>query len=109
MGNLTLEEMEFSIYGNAAARNVLHAFSDDPYWQRRFEAAGATLARTDGDSRLYTLRLDQVLIRAGKAKRAMSDERKAQLADRLRLARQSTANSHSANPKMAIVETESAA
>lgn len=30
MGSLTQEEMEFSIYGNAAERNVLHAFSDDP-------------------------------------------------------------------------------
>ena len=105
MGSLTQEEMEFSIYGNAAERNVLHAFSDDPYWQRRFEAAGATLVRTDGDSRFYTLRLDQVLIRAGKAKRAMSDERKAQLADRMRALRRNTVNSHSANPKTAIVET----
>lgn len=104
----TLEEQEFSIYGNAAERGVIYGFADDPYWQRRFEAAGAELVRTDGDARFYKLRLEQVLLRKGKPQTTMSAERKAQLAERLRQARQNASGAGSAEAKTGIVETDGA-
>lgn len=104
----TLEEQEFSIYGNAAERNVIYGFADDPYWQRRFEAAGAELVRTDGDARFYKLRLNQITIRKPSKKRDISPERKAELSTRMRALRASQVTYLDPTPKTGIVETDGA-
>lgn len=85
--SLTLAESETHLNMTAADRTVWEVFTDDPVWQRRLESVGATLVRetVDGIGKFYTLRADQVHIRAGKRK--VSEAQKAQLADRLRAMR----------------------
>lgn len=108
MASLTLEEMETSIYCNATDRSTWHVYSDDPVWQRRLEAAGATLVQeTHGGGRKYTLRSDQLTLRKGK--RAVSDERKAQLAARLRAMRAASTVQGAENRQSAIAATDGAA
>jgi len=72
---------------SADDRGMWTVSSDDPVMQRRLEAIGATLLREgrNGITKFYTLRADQVLLRKGK--RELSDDTKAQLADRLRAMR----------------------
>lgn len=82
--SLTLQEQETHLNMTADDRGAWHVYSDDPVMQRRFEAVGATLVRTsaDGIGKHYTLPASQITIR--KARKPMSKERKAQLANRLR-------------------------
>jgi hypothetical protein len=85
--NLTLEEMETALTMCADDRGTWQVFSDDPVMQRRLEAIGATLVRpaNNGIGKFYTLRADQVLLRKGK--RELSEDTKAQLANRMRAMR----------------------
>jgi len=41
-------------------------YSDDPYWQRRFERLGIASVEVKGGGREYRLNADMVLIRKGK-------------------------------------------
>lgn len=107
MANLTLEEMETSLYCNATDRGTWHVYSDDPVWQRRLEAAGATLVQeTHGGGKKYTLRADQITFRKGK--RVISDERKAQLAARLRAQSENTTVQGAENRQQAITQMDGA-
>jgi len=74
--------METAFYQNAEDRSKWQVFSDDPYWQRKLEKAGAVLVKAGGDGKTYTLRQDQVLIRVGK--RAVSKAQRDSAAIRMR-------------------------
>ena len=52
-------------------------YSDDPFWQRRFEKLGIEFVEVAGGGREYRLNADMVLIRKGK--RAVSEARREQL------------------------------
>lgn len=90
MTNPTLAEMETNLSMAADDRGTWYVYSDDPVMQRRLESIGATLVRpsTNGSGKHYTLRADQITFRKGK--RVLSDERKAQLANRMRTMRKDT-------------------
>lgn len=85
--NLTLAEQETAITMSADDRNTWQIFSDDPVKQKQFEAIGATLVRqsADGVSKWYTLPAGQISLR--KPSKPLSEERKAQLGDRMRALR----------------------
>ena len=85
MSNRTNEETETSLYQNAADRGTWNLFTDDPVWQRRLESYGIAPVRTEGESKLYTLRADQVVIRKGKRK--TSPEQAAAFRERMAAAR----------------------
>ena len=87
MKELTLAEQETALYMSADDRNTWHVFSDDPVLHRKMDAVGATLVRqsADGGSKWYTLPANQLTIR--QPTKPMSEERKAQLGDRMRAMR----------------------
>lgn len=76
------EEIETAFYQNAANRKEWSVFTEDPVWVRKLEKIGAVLVRDNlNGGKTYTLRADQVLVRAGK--RQVSDEQKAKSAERM--------------------------
>jgi hypothetical protein len=79
---LTLAEMETHLNMTADNRGEWIITSDDPVMCRRFEAIGAVLVRTVGQLREYTLPANQISLR--NPPKPMSEERKAELAMRLR-------------------------
>lgn len=84
--SLTLQEMETHFNMSADNRATWHVYSDDPVMMRRLESVGATFVRGDSfGGKHYTLRADQILIRKGK--RALSEDTRVQLAERLRALR----------------------
>lgn len=88
--NLTQQEQETHLNMTADDRNTWQVFSDDLVMQRRLEGIGATLVRVaaDGIGKHYTLRADQVLIRAGKRK--VSEAQREQSSARLRASRRTS-------------------
>lgn len=88
MSSKTREETETSFWQNAADRNTWEVFTEDEYWITRLEKAGAVLVgELSGGGRRYTIRGNQLGLRKGQ-KKPMSDERKAQLAARMRSMRE---------------------
>ena len=83
---LTLAEMETHLNMTADNRNEWVITSDDPVMCRRFEALGAVLVRTVGQLREYTLPANQISLR--NQPKPLSEERKAQNAERLRAYRE---------------------
>ena len=79
---LTLAERETRISMMADDRSTWSIGSDDPVWQARFEAIGATLVSQRGEWKEYTLPANQISLR--NPSKPMSEERKAELAMRLR-------------------------
>ncbi len=79
---LTLAERETRISMMADDRSTWSIGSDDPVWQGRFEAIGATLVSQVGEWKEYTLPANQISLR--NPSKPMSEERKAQNAERLR-------------------------
>ncbi len=88
--NLTQQEQETVLSMTADDRNTWHVYSDDPVMQRRLEGIGAKVVRvaSDGIGKHYELPANQVTLR--KPLKPMSDERKAQLGQRLRALRTAT-------------------
>lgn len=82
--NLTLAEQETILTMTADDRDTWSVFSDDPVMQRRLESIGATLVKvgSNGVSKFYTLPANQITLR--QPPKPMSEERKAQLGDRMR-------------------------
>jgi len=82
--NLSLAEQETHLNMTADDRDTWHVYSDDPVMQRRLESVGAVLVRTtgDGNGKEYTLPANQLSLR--KPPKPLSEERKAQLAMRMR-------------------------
>ncbi len=82
--NLTQQEQETILSMSAFDRNFWHVYSDDPVMQRRLESIGAKIVRvaSDGIGKHYELPANQVTLK--KPPKPMSDERKAQLGQRLR-------------------------
>ena len=68
MNNPTLEETETILYSNATDRSAWEAYTNDPVWQRRLEALGATCTRERNGTKWYALADGQVLLRKGKRK-----------------------------------------
>ena len=58
-------------------------FTDDPYWIRRLDKIATGKPVANGDGKQYTLRADQVLVRA--KKRAVSEENRQKSSERMRL------------------------
>lgn len=63
MADLTNAEREVHISMCADDRSAWTIGTDDGYWQRRFEAIGATLTRVRGEWREYTLPANQISLR----------------------------------------------
>ena len=82
MADLTNAERETHISMCADNRSMWAIGTDDAYWQRRFEAVGATLTKVRGEWREYTLPANQISLR--NPPKPMSEERKAELAMQLR-------------------------
>ncbi len=82
MADLTNAERETHISMTADDRSKWTIGSDDPVMQRRFEAIGATLTRTRGDWREYTLPVGQISLR--NPAKPLSEERRVELATRMR-------------------------
>jgi len=85
MIELSLAEQETHLNMVAENRNIWEVCSDDKVMILRLESIGATFVRADGPTKFYTLRADQVVLRAGKRK--MSDEQRKQTGDHLRAMR----------------------
>ena len=81
MAELTNAERETHISMTAENRSAWAIGTDDPVWQRRFEAIGATPTKVRGEWREYTLPVGQISLR--NAPKPMSEERKAKLAMQL--------------------------
>lgn len=79
---LTLAEMETHLNMTADNRGEWVITSDDPVMCRRFEAIGAKFIRAVGQLREYTLPANQISLR--NPSKPMSEERKVELAMRLR-------------------------
>lgn len=103
---LTLAEQETALTMSADDRNTWNVFSDDPVWQRRFEAVGATLVKSspDGVSKWYTLPVNQISLR--QPRKELSDERKAQLGDHMRAMRAAQEITRAEVPNMASQEND---
>lgn len=76
--NLSLNEQETMLNLVADDRGTWHAYSDDPVMQRKLEAVGAVLIKSDGTGKHYTLRANQVSFRKGE-KRELSDAQRASI------------------------------
>lgn len=63
--------------------NEWEAFSDDPYWLRRFEKLGIEPYRESGEGRFYRIDLNQFNVSI-KRKTKLSKERREELAERMR-------------------------
>jgi hypothetical protein len=81
VAELANEERETMLNMTADNRGVWLCFSDDPVMMKKLEEVGE-FVRVVGQGKEYRLRADQITIRKGK--RAMSDERRAQLATHMR-------------------------
>lgn len=81
---LSREESETCILFNAADRENVHVFSDDPVFQRKLERAGAVIKKVNpSGSKEYTLRYNQISIRKLKAKKEMTEEQRQRARERL--------------------------
>ncbi len=78
---LTNAEREVHISMTADDRSTWAIGTDDPVWQRRFEAIGATLTKRRGEWREYTLPANQISLRN---KRELTAEQREALAERAR-------------------------
>lgn len=88
MTTLSREEMETCILFNAANRETVYVFSDDPVWQRKLERSGARIVKEHSSGgKEYELEYWQVSIRKKKVKREYTDEQRKTMADRLSLSR----------------------
>lgn len=86
---LTREEMETAIVFNAANRETVYVFSDDPTWQRKLERAGATVKKEHpGGAKEYTLAYRQVSIRKLKEKKILTDEQRQAARERFKKIRE---------------------
>lgn len=63
MREMTNAEREVHLSMAANDRSTWLVGTDDAYWQRRFEAIGATLIEARGEWREYTLPANQVSLR----------------------------------------------
>lgn len=79
----TLDEIETHFHITASDRSKVEVYSDDLVWQQRLEKITQPI-RVKGRGRWYELHIDQFVVRAGKRKIVMSDERRAELAERMR-------------------------
>lgn len=106
MNALTLAEQETALTMSADDRSTWQIFSDDPVMQRRFESIGATLikASPDGISKWYAIPANQISLR--QPAKPLSDERKAQLADRMRAMRDATQKTGAKVPNSAPEQSE---
>lgn len=82
---LTLAERETRISMMADDRSTWSIGSDDPVWQARFEAIGATLVSQRGEWKEYTLPANRISLR--NERKPMPEERRAELAARMRALR----------------------
>lgn len=82
--NLTQQEQETHLNMTADDRNTWYVYTDDVVIQRRLESIGAKLVSvaSDGIGKHYELPANQLTLK--KPPKPMSDERKAQLGQRLR-------------------------
>ena len=84
MANPTNEERETSIYQNMADKSQWSIITEDPATIRKMAKIGATHVRTlFGGAEEYTIRRNQLSFVKGRVS-SMTDERKAQLATRMR-------------------------
>jgi hypothetical protein len=76
---LSLEEQEVHFSMSADDPGTWYVYTDYPKWQRKLEAAGATLVREEPDrlGRHYTLPAKQLSLR--RPAKPLSEERKAEL------------------------------
>jgi hypothetical protein len=81
---MTLEERETNLSMSAGDRSVWNVFSDDPVMQRKLESVGAIPVRdaVNGEGKFYTLPANQITIRM--QRKEMPDDKKAELASRMR-------------------------
>ncbi len=82
---LTLAERETRISMMADDRSTWSIGSDDPVWQARFEAIGATLVSQRGEWKEYTLPANRISLR--NERKPMPEERRVELATRMRALR----------------------
>lgn len=80
---IVLDHRETHLNMTADNHGEWEAFTDDPYWIRRMERLGVQPTQKVGEGYKYTLRADQVLVRAGK--RTVSDAQRAKSAERMKL------------------------
>ena len=78
---LTLAERETRISMMADDRSTWSIGSDDPVWQARFEAIGATLVSQRGEWKEYTLPANQISLRNPSK---LTDEQRQERAERAR-------------------------
>lgn len=84
MTKLTNEERETIICFNAADRETVHVFSDDPVWMRKLERAGAVVTKEHpSGGKEYSLERRQVSIRKLAGKKVMSDEQRQKARERM--------------------------
>lgn len=81
MANQTTDEQETMFNVVASDRNTIHVFSDDPFWMRRLDKFG-TFVRNTGEGKEYTLRADQLVVRAGK--KQVSETQRAASVEKMR-------------------------
>ena len=82
MAELTNAERETHISMMAEDRSTWTIGTDDPVWQRRFEAVGATLTKARGEWREYMLPANQLSLRNPSK---LTDEQRAARAEQARL------------------------
>jgi hypothetical protein len=82
-----LDEQETNFTIEATDRNTLHIFSNDAVWQKRIEALGVTHYREDGYGRWYKLDLKDNFNIGIHRKMKLTDDRRAELAERMRAMR----------------------
>jgi hypothetical protein len=87
MVELANEERETHLNMTGDNRGLWVCFSDDPVMMKKLDAV-ALFVEAIGQGKEYHLRADQLSFRKGK--RQLSDERKAQLAARMRSLRKNT-------------------
>lgn len=82
---LSREEQETCILFNAANRETVFVFSDDPTWQKKLEKAGAVVTKihlTGGKE--YELQYRQITVRKLAVKKSMTDEQRQAAKERLK-------------------------
>lgn len=83
MTEQTRAEQEAIFYISGDNRETIHAFADDPTWQRKLERLGAIVTKElKGGGKEYTIEYRQLSIRKA-GKRDMADEQKAAARERM--------------------------
>lgn len=87
---IVLDHRETHLNMTADNHGEWEVFTDDPFWIRRMERLGVQPTQKVGEGFKYILRVDQVLIRAGK--RAVSDAQRAESSRRMKLLKERMAS-----------------